>query len=98
MATTSPTTPTAASSLLGEQIMPLCQYYAYVEILDEREMDIFQDEDNGTRLWQAYRKVTQSWKNFADEAHRPARADIYPVFRELFAKQAKDAAGLRKAG
>jgi uncharacterized sporulation protein YeaH/YhbH (DUF444 family) len=83
-------------SLLGEQIMPLCQYYAYVEVLDEREMDIFQDEDNGTRLWQAYRKVNQTWKNFQmKRIGRPA--DIYPVFRELFAKQPKDAAGHRKA-
>ena len=69
----------------------------YVPVfLDEREMDIFQDEENGTRLWQAYRKVAQSWKNFQmKRIGRPA--DIYPVFRELFAKQPKDAAALRKA-
>jgi uncharacterized sporulation protein YeaH/YhbH (DUF444 family) len=83
-------------TLLSERIMPLCQYYAYVEILDEREMDIFQDEDNGTRLWQAYRKVTQRWGNFQmKRIGRPA--DIYPVFRDLFAKQPKDAAALRRA-
>ena len=83
-------------TLLSERLMPLCQYYAYVEILDEREMDIFQDEENGTRLWQAYRKVTQRWKNFQmKRIGRPA--DIYPVFRELFAKQPKDTAALRRA-
>jgi len=83
-------------ALLSERIMPLCQYYAYVEILDEREMDIFQDEESGTRLWQAYRKVNQRWDNFQmKRIGRPA--DIYPVFRELFAKQPKDAAALRKA-
>jgi uncharacterized protein len=83
-------------TLLSERIMPLCQYYAYVEILDEREMDIFQDEENGTRLWQAYRKVNQKWKNFQmKRIGRPA--DIYPVFRELFAKQPKDAAALHRA-
>ncbi len=85
-------------ALLGNEIMPLCQYYAYVEILDEREMDIFQDEDSGTRLWQAYRKVTHDWKNFQmKRIGRPS--DIYPVFRELFAKQPKDPlAAVRKVG
>ena len=27
--------------LLNSEIMPLCQYYAYIEILDEREMEVF---------------------------------------------------------
>lgn len=83
-------------ALLGGELMPLVQYYAYVEILDEREMDIFQDPEQGTRLWQAYRKVGQDWVNFQmKRIGRPA--DIYPVFRELFAKQAKDEAAPTRA-
>lgn len=77
-------------ALLNQQLMPLCQYYAYVEILDEREMELFQDAENGAALWRAYRTVAERWPNFAMK--RIARpADIYPVFRELFARQAKRA-------
>jgi uncharacterized sporulation protein YeaH/YhbH (DUF444 family) len=73
-------------AMLNESIMPLCQYYAYVEILDEREFEIFQDTMNGAALWRAYQTVAGHWPNFAMK--RIARpADIYPVFRELFAKQ-----------
>ena len=72
--------------LLSEELMPVCQYYAYVEILDERESEIFQDESRGAELWRAYRRVAEAWPNFAMK--RIARpADIYPVFRELFAVQ-----------
>jgi uncharacterized protein len=71
-------------SLLSEVLMPVCQYYAYVEILDEREGEIFQDESRGAELWRAYLTVKQAWPNFAmKRICRPA--DIYPVFRELFA-------------
>ena len=66
--------------------MRLCQYYAYVEIIDERERDIFRTTDNGTSLWKAYRTVSETWPNF--QMTRIAKpADIYPVFHELFAKQ-----------
>ncbi|MBV8977298.1 MAG: YeaH/YhbH family protein [Alphaproteobacteria bacterium] len=71
--------------LLNEQIMPLCQYYAYIEILDEREMEVFASEDSGAELWRAYRTVAEEWDNFATK--RIARpADIFPVFHELFRK------------
>jgi uncharacterized sporulation protein YeaH/YhbH (DUF444 family) len=72
--------------LLEREIMQLCQYYAYVEIIDERERDIFRTTDNGTSLWRAYRLVGQKWPNF--QMTRIAKpADIYPVFHKLFAKQ-----------
>jgi uncharacterized sporulation protein YeaH/YhbH (DUF444 family) len=76
--------------MLTDEVMPLCQYYAYVEILDEREADIFKSSDNGTALWRAYQEAGQTWANF--QAKRIAQpSDIYPVFRELFAKQPKAA-------
>ncbi len=76
--------------MLDEIVMPLCQYYAYVEILDDREADIFKSSDNGTALWRAYQEAGKSWDNFqAKRISRPS--DIYPVFRELFAKQNKSA-------
>jgi hypothetical protein len=71
--------------ILNGQIMPLCQYYAYIEILDEREMEVFANEDSGAELWRAYRTVASLWSNFATK--RIAKpADIFPVFRELFKK------------
>jgi hypothetical protein len=71
--------------ILNEQIMPLCQYYAYIEILDEREMEVFANEDSGAELWRAYRTLAGVWSNFATK--RIARpVDIFPVFRELFKK------------
>ncbi len=70
-------------ALLGGEVMPHCQYYAYVEILDEREMEIFRDSPDGTALWRAYRGINEEWPNF--EMKRIATpGDIYPVFRELF--------------
>jgi len=72
--------------LLDGEIMKLCQYFAYIEIIDERESHIFRMTDNGTSLWRAYRQVGEHWRNF--QMTRIAKpADIYPVFRQLFAKQ-----------
>lgn len=75
----------ACVSLLDQHIMPMCQYYAYVEILDEREIDVFRNATHGAALWNAYTSVKGKWKNF--EMKRIAQpGDIYPVFRELFAR------------
>lgn len=79
-------------AMLDQDIMKLCQYYAYVEIIDERESDIFRVTENGTALWKAYKIVSDRWENF--QMTRIAEpADIYPVFRELFAKQSNTANG-----
>lgn len=75
-------------ALLDQKIMRLCQYYAYVEIIDERERHIFGTTENGTSLWQAYNVVNDNWPNFQMTRIAEA-ADIYPVFRQLFTKQAK---------
>lgn len=71
--------------LLNDAIMPLCQYYAYVEILDEREMEVFASDDSGAELWRAYRSVANLWQSF-DTKRISKPADIFPVFRELFRK------------
>lgn len=72
--------------LLDGEIMRLCQYFAYVEIIDERESEIFGATDNGTSLWRAYQTVKERWPNF-DMGRIAKAADIYPVFRRLFTKQ-----------
>ncbi len=76
-------------AMLANQILPLCQYYAYIEILDEH--DGFSG-DFGKELWRGYAALKGKAAHFAMK-HVSKRSDIYPVFRELFAKQpAKGAA------
>lgn len=76
--------------LLNQELMPICQYYAYIEILDEREMEVFSSEESGAELWRAYRTVAKGWKNFATKRIAKPQ-DIFPVFRELFAKDGAEA-------
>ena len=62
--------------LLSKAILPLVQYYAYVEIT----------EGEPQNLWLEYEQVAQARENFAMQKIE-SPADIYPVFRELFKKQ-----------
>jgi uncharacterized sporulation protein YeaH/YhbH (DUF444 family) len=68
----------ACGQLLIQSIMPLVQYYAYVEIT----------EGESQNLWEEFTQVKQHHPHFAMQKIRTP-ADIYPVFRELFKKQAK---------
>ncbi|MEM1106918.1 MAG: YeaH/YhbH family protein [Pseudomonadota bacterium] len=78
-------------SLMREAVMPLVQYFAYIEIIDEAEAEFLLSDDTGVELWTTYQKITGDWRNFAMK--RIAKpADIYPVFRELFAKSEREAA------
>lgn len=79
------------AELLSGELMGLCQYFAYVEIIAEEEARFLKSDGNGTELWRSYRTVAADWPNFAMK--RIARpADIYPVFRELFARRSRTAA------
>ena len=73
-------------TLLERELLPLCQYFAYIEIIDERERDILLDSESGAALWRAYLAVSQTSPNFAMK-RIAGPGDIYQVFRELFAKQ-----------
>lgn len=72
--------------LLTQVILPRCQYYSYIEILDEREMEVFADDESGAELWRAYRSIFHDWDHFATKRiSNPG--DIFPVFRELFSTE-----------
>jgi uncharacterized sporulation protein YeaH/YhbH (DUF444 family) len=80
------------ANLLVNKILPACQYYAYLEV--GRDIEHFppgfirRDSD----LWQTYEAVVASGAPLAMRkvGHR---RDIYPVFRDLFArKQGSEAA------
>jgi len=78
----------ACREVLSDELMKLCQYFAYIEIVDEGEAVLMHSEESGLELWNAYRAVAKQWPNFAMKRIAGA-ADIYPVFRELFAKKAE---------
>ncbi len=74
------------AALLTKVILPACQYYAYLEVGRDSEHFppgfIRRDSD----LWQTYSTIIRAG---APMAMRKVghRRDIYPVFRELFAKK-----------
>ncbi|TNF38069.1 MAG: YeaH/YhbH family protein, partial [Gammaproteobacteria bacterium] len=63
-------------SILNQRIMPYVQYYAYIEITEDRHQN----------LWAEYLKLREQWPNFAMQRIEQPK-DIYPVFRKLFQKQ-----------
>jgi len=70
-------------TLLEDRILPLVQYYAYIEIVGSGA--IIRGE---TDLWRGYRQVSAGderlvMRQVAD------KKDIFPVFRELFHKRAE---------
>jgi len=71
--------------LLEANLLPLVQYFAYIEIAERSEGGGW-GSGNGKELWRGYAELAESAPNFAMKKVA-APADIYPVFRELFAKQ-----------
>lgn len=65
------------SQLLSEKLLPWVRYYAYIEITQRPHQS----------LWVEYEKLLSQFDNFAIQPIRQV-SDIYPVFRELFKKQA----------
>lgn len=62
--------------LLQEKIMPLLQYFAYIEIMPRHHQS----------LWEVYQLIKERYPNFAME-NIDAVTDIYPVFHELFKRK-----------
>ncbi len=64
--------------MLKQVILPMCQYYAYLEVGHPRD-----EPGDPTSLWRSYELVAASTPHMAMRkvSHR---RDIFPVFRELF--------------
>jgi hypothetical protein len=61
--------------LLADKILPLCRYFAYVQVADQEQ-----------NLWQEYQQLLTVEAHFAmRKATEPSQ--IYPVFRALFKKE-----------
>jgi len=70
----------AVEDVMTQKILPVVQYFAYVEITDERS------QNRNTELWETYEKVDIANDNFA-MVNVQDPTDIYPVFRGLFEKK-----------
>nr|MBL8411148.1 DUF444 family protein [Dechloromonas sp.] len=63
--------------LLADSILPLVQYFAYIEITDGEPQN----------LWDEYAKLADSHAGIFALQRIAAASDIYPVFRELFKRR-----------
>jgi uncharacterized sporulation protein YeaH/YhbH (DUF444 family) len=64
-------------SLLEQEILPRCQYYAYIEVGDDESVE-------DSVLWEGYSQLLDRHAHFA-RANVFDPTDIYPVFHKLFA-------------
>jgi len=72
--------------LLVDTILPACQYYAYIEVGREGEHGIPGFPRGPTDLWRTYEALVHAGAPLAMKKVRHRR-EIFPVFRELFAKR-----------
>ena len=68
-------------ALLDQRILPLCQYYAYIEVGD----DGLDGDERSSQLWRGYEHILTGHPNFS-RAQVLEPADIFPVFHDLFAE------------
>ncbi|WP_198320806.1 YeaH/YhbH family protein [Azohydromonas aeria] len=66
--------------LLADKILPMCRYYAYVQVAEEEQ-----------NLWEEYTQLLAAHPHFAMRKATEA-SQIYPVFRDLFKKEGAVAA------
>jgi uncharacterized sporulation protein YeaH/YhbH (DUF444 family) len=79
---------TKCLEIMSDDIMPVMQYFAYIEIIPEVQSSWFSGRmSNSDRIWNNYKKLEEKYKNFAMKQIAGIK-DIFPVFRELFTKKA----------
>jgi uncharacterized sporulation protein YeaH/YhbH (DUF444 family) len=77
------------SQLLGGELLPLTQYFAYIEVGAEATLR-HGFPSPPTDLWRTYASIAPQHENFAmRKVADPSQ--IYPVFHDLFAKDRADA-------
>ena len=72
--------------MLDEDILPLAQYMAYVEVGSDNRGPIGFTTNQDSSLWSGYSEVANRNENFAMRRIQHPR-DIFPVFRGLFSKE-----------
>jgi uncharacterized sporulation protein YeaH/YhbH (DUF444 family) len=68
-----------AAAMLKRFVLPACQYFAYLEVREEGGREVTTD------LWRTYDQMNKTGSTIAMRKVSE-RAQIYPVFRALFAK------------
>ncbi len=68
---------TRCIDMLEDDILPLCQYFAYIEVGSSISESI---------IWSGFEPLTDVHRHFAMR-HVAAPSEIYPVFHDLFSRQ-----------
>ncbi len=74
------------AALLKEGVLPLCQYFAYIEVGAEKEGSSAAFSSRPTDLWRTYHLLQGGGAQFAMRKVNH-RNEIYPVFHDLFARK-----------
>jgi uncharacterized sporulation protein YeaH/YhbH (DUF444 family) len=74
------------AALLYERLLPVCQYFAYLEVGQEDEPSHFGLGNRPSDLWRTYEGLKEPGPSFAMRKVRHRR-DIFPVFRDLFQRR-----------
>lgn len=78
--------------LLTQEILPACQYYAYIEVGRDSEHGMPGFPRGPTDLWRTYETLVAMGAPMAMKKVRHRR-EIFPVFRELFQRQSAGGEG-----
>ena len=78
------------TALLEHAILPVCQYFAYLEVGREEDAVSTGFVPRQSDLWRTYDAIRQSGTPFVMRKVRHRR-EIYPVFRELFQRRGERA-------
>jgi uncharacterized sporulation protein YeaH/YhbH (DUF444 family) len=79
------------ADLVTKKILPICQYFAYIEVHSEDDNMGMMTEYRTTDVWRMYETLVQSGHPIAIQKVNQ-RGQIYPVFRSLFSRDVKSAA------
>jgi hypothetical protein len=86
----SPNDGNTSATLLKDAILPVCQYYAYLEVGSDNDRMQTGFINHKTSLWQTYETLQGQIANLAMRKVNHRR-EIYPVFRELFRRRDAEA-------
>jgi hypothetical protein len=86
----SPNDGNTSATLLRDEILPVCQYYAYLEVGSDSDRMQTGFINHKTSLWQTYETLQGQVANLAMRKVNHRR-EIYPVFRELFRRRDAEA-------
>ncbi|ENN87535.1 hypothetical protein RHSP_44274 [Rhizobium freirei PRF 81] len=73
------------AALMTGAILPVCQYFAYLEVGESRSVAI----SSGSAIWSLYERLQAGWPVLSMRRVND-RSQIYPVFHDLFQRRAAE--------